>query len=85
MATCVDILRGSKTQKIVLEGYNTLPMHGMMSHMKKSDVERIFHFLTTKNIIKEYYVANAMGFTSAYVQVCHFDVAWPRLQTMPTR
>jgi superfamily II DNA helicase RecQ len=79
MIQCIDILRGSKVQKIVLAGYDTLPMHGCMSHLKKSDVERIFHYLTTQDIVKEYYVSNAMGFSSGYVQVTLTEVAWTRV------
>ncbi len=39
------------------------------SEFKKTDMERIFHFLIVKNILKEIYKNNAGGFNTGYIKV----------------
>ncbi len=45
------------------------------SDLKKGELERIFHFLITEDIVKEIYAQNSSGFSSGYVVVSNlFDI-----------
>lgn len=66
---CVDIYRGMKGSKIINAGFDELEMYGKGNGIKRTEVERIFHFMVVENILKEVYESNAMGFTSGYVEV----------------
>jgi bloom syndrome protein len=76
---CIDIYRGMKNQKVLENNYQELVAYGKGSNIKKTDMERIFHFLIVENALKESYVTNASGFTNAYVHVLNIELAWERL------
>jgi superfamily II DNA helicase RecQ len=65
----VDVYRGSKQSKIVANRHDKLPGFGKASHLKRTEVERLFHFLVSKNVLKEVNTTNKMGFVNGYVTV----------------
>lgn len=69
MPYCIDVYRGSKASKIVSAGHHLISGAGKGTSLRKSEVERIFHFLMTKKILEEYNVTNRMGFCNAYLRV----------------
>jgi bloom syndrome protein len=69
---CMDIYRGSKASKIIQEGHDHLDSYGLGAELKKTDMERIFHFLISKNILKEHVITNGGGFPTAYLKVRNF-------------
>jgi RecQ family ATP-dependent DNA helicase len=69
MNQCIDILRGMKNKTVLQSNHQQLSSHGKLSHLKKGDVERIFHFLVTLNVIKEVYITTSSGFSHGYVDV----------------
>ena len=64
----VDVYRGSKAVKIVNMRHDQLAAFGKGASMKRSECERLFHFLLAKDIISEYHQTKA-GFTHAYVKL----------------
>lgn len=66
---CIDVFRGSKGSKIMQNGHAEVEGFGLGKEMNRSDVERLFHLLVSKQAIEEYTVVNGMGFPSTYVKV----------------
>ncbi|OMH86268.1 ATP-dependent helicase SGS1 [Zancudomyces culisetae] len=59
---------GSKMRKILDLGDNRLPQYGMGSSEKRSDIERIFHYLVSIKAIAEYCEAVYMGSVATYIK-----------------
>ncbi|ODQ50029.1 ATP-dependent DNA helicase, partial [Saitoella complicata NRRL Y-17804] len=66
---CMDIFRGSKTMKIVDNGWDMLEGHGAGASLSKGDAERLMHNLVAEEAIREECVANKMGFVMAYAAI----------------
>lgn len=69
LSYCVDILRGSKVQKIVSAGHDRLQEHGVAKDLQKSDVERVLRNLVLKNVLKEVCQQNYSGFVNSYLKM----------------
>ncbi|KAI8819999.1 P-loop containing nucleoside triphosphate hydrolase protein [Fimicolochytrium jonesii] len=69
MNQCMDIYRGAKTTKVTKFGHNELGQYGKGANLGKGEVERLFRFLVTHQILGEYFKVNGQGFTNAYVAV----------------
>lgn len=69
MLYCTDVFRGSRAQKVMQNGHNEIDGFGAGKDLSRSDVERLFHLLVSKQAIEEYTVVNGMGFPSTYVKV----------------
>ncbi|GAA5983940.1 hypothetical protein JCM11641_001401 [Rhodosporidiobolus odoratus] len=67
MLYAIDVFRGSRSQKIVNAGHDTLPHAGVGSKVDRGDAERLFQLLLSENILGERYERNSLGFTNAYV------------------
>ncbi|KAI8917745.1 P-loop containing nucleoside triphosphate hydrolase protein [Powellomyces hirtus] len=65
----MDVYRGLKLAKIAEKHHNEVPEYGKGKHLKKSEVERLFHFLVGEHIVGELLVTNGQGFTCAYVKL----------------
>lgn len=66
---CQDIVKGSRSSKIIQSGYTNLEQYGLGKKMSKSDIERIFFHLVTIRILQEYSIMNNGGFAASYVKV----------------
>lgn len=66
---CVDVLRGSKTKKILDLGHVNLREYGAASDLERGDVERLFYRLLSEDALAEKNVVNKRGFTSNYLRV----------------
>lgn len=65
---CQDIFKGLNYSKILKNGHNQLPFHGMGKSMNKLELERIFFHLISEDCLTEYSVFRG-GFASNYVKV----------------
>ena len=65
----IDVYRGMKNTKVYDNGFNELVSYGKGAQLRKTDAERIFHYMIVENILEEQYVTNRMGFTTAYLKV----------------
>lgn len=63
--------RGSRSAKIIEANWNAIAGYGLGVDLKKTDIERIFHYLVAKNILKEVVTSNKGGFPSAYLKVLY--------------
>jgi superfamily II DNA helicase RecQ len=68
LSYCVDILRGSRISKIRENNHDTLPMHGAGKALTKSDADRLYKELISKNILRENVQLNAKGFICSYIK-----------------
>lgn len=66
---CVDVLRGSKTKKILDLGHVNLEQYGVASDLERGDVERLFYRLLSEDALAEKNVVNKRGFASNYLHV----------------
>lgn len=66
---CVDVLRGSKTRKILDLGHVNLQEYGAASHLERGDVERLFYRLLSEDALAEKNVVNKGGFALNYLHV----------------
>ena len=66
---CQDIIKGSKSSRVVKAGHANLEEHGSGKSISKSDIERIFFHLVSMGVLKEYSIMNNSGFASSYVRV----------------
>ena len=48
-----DVLKGSKSQKIIQHGHAQCPEHGKLGNLNKSDVERILKKMILDNVLRE--------------------------------
>ena len=71
---CIDVFRGSRGSKILQNGHAEIEGFGAGANLNRSDVERLFHLLVSKEAITEYSVANGMGFPSTYVRVGYLSI-----------
>jgi RecQ family ATP-dependent DNA helicase len=69
LAHCMDVFRGSRHSKIKSLQHESLPAHGKGSHVSKTDTERLFRQLVCDDILEEYLVPSASGFSIAYCRV----------------
>lgn len=65
---CQDVFKGSNNKKIVSLGHHMNPYHGKGKQLEKTDLERIFFYLLSKECLMEYQVMKA-GFASNYVRL----------------
>ncbi|KAH3674840.1 hypothetical protein WICMUC_003043 [Wickerhamomyces mucosus] len=65
---CQDIFRGSKNNKIVTAGHDSLPQHGAGKELERGELERIAFHLISEKILEEYSVFNAAGFATSYIK-----------------
>lgn len=63
----MDIFRGSKSAKIVENGWDRLEGAGVGKLLNRGDSERLFHHLVSEGVFVEKVEANRRGFVSAYV------------------
>ncbi|GMM30410.1 ATP-dependent DNA helicase [Martiniozyma asiatica (nom. inval.)] len=66
---CQDIIKGSKSAKIVNNQLDQNPYHGIGKDMTKTDVERVFFHLIHHNYLIEKSKMNAAKFASNYVKL----------------
>ncbi|KAH3683411.1 hypothetical protein WICPIJ_005630 [Wickerhamomyces pijperi] len=66
---CQDIFRGSKSNKIVTAGHDSLPQHGSGKSLERGDLQRISFHLISEKILEEYSVFNKAGFATSYVRL----------------
>lgn len=66
MVQCIDVFRGSKNKKIVDAGHHMLDEAGVGSAMDRTDVERLFQFMMTKNIWVEQFKSTGV-YTNSYM------------------
>lgn len=71
---CVDVLRGSKTKKILDLGHVNLQEYGAASDLERGDVERLFYRLLSEDALAEKNVVNKRGFTSNYLHVSPYSI-----------
>lgn len=71
---CVDVLRGSKTKKILDLGHVNLEEYGAASDLERGDVERLFYRLLSEDALAEKNVVNKGGFASNYLHVSPYCV-----------
>jgi superfamily II DNA helicase RecQ len=64
---CIDIYKGAKKAKIREGNDDNLEWYGLGSEFSKHDLERILHEMFFKNIVKEIYVTNKIGFSNGYM------------------
>eukprot|EP00842_Homolaphlyctis_polyrhiza_P005313 jgi/Hompol1/5783/HPOL_002061-RA len=69
MNHCVDVYRGMRHAKIMNMEHNKLAEYGQGKHLKRTDVERLFRMLVTKDILNERFENNASGFASGYIRL----------------
>ncbi|GAA6038518.1 hypothetical protein NBRC10512_002505 [Rhodotorula toruloides] len=67
MIYAIDVLRGSKTQKIAGAGHDKLAHAGKGSSIDRGDCERLFQLLGAEQVLGERYERNGLGFTNAYL------------------
>lgn len=71
---CVDVLRGSKTKKILDLKHVNLEEYGAASDLERGDVERLFYRLLSEDALAEKNVVNKGGFASNYLRVSPYCV-----------
>ena len=71
---CVDVLRGSKTKKILDLGHNNLNEYGAASDLERGDVERLFYRLLSEDALAEKNLVNKGGFASNYLHVSPYSI-----------
>lgn len=71
---CVDVLRGSKTKKILDLGHNNLKEYGAASDLERGDVERLFYRLLSEDALAEKNLVNKGGFASNYLHVSPYSI-----------
>jgi bloom syndrome protein len=63
------VYRGSKAAKVISAGHDKLAEFGKGQAIRRTEVERIFHFMMLENILTEVSLTNRMGFASSYLRV----------------
>lgn len=53
MKMVVDVLRGSKNEKILRQGFEKLPIHGKLSGFKEEDLREMVHTLLLQGFLKQ--------------------------------
>lgn len=71
---CVDVLRGSRTKKILDLGHNNLKEYGAASDLERGDVERLFYRLLSEDALAEKNLVNKGGFASNYLHVSPYSI-----------
>ncbi|KAK6095035.1 ATP-dependent DNA helicase sgs1 [Batrachochytrium dendrobatidis] len=66
---CVDIFRGSKQAKIMSMMHDQIEGYGVGRMYTRTTVERLFHFLVSRDVLVERCEFNASGFSSGYVKL----------------
>ncbi|KAJ2892900.1 ATP-dependent DNA helicase sgs1 [Coemansia aciculifera] len=64
-----DILRGSKSKRILDRGDDRLPAYGMGKAMVRGDADRLCQHLVLRQVLDEYCESNAAGYVSTYVRL----------------
>lgn len=49
----IDVLKGSKNQKIIKEEHAKLPLHGRLSKLQKTDIERFLRKMMAEGLLRE--------------------------------
>lgn len=65
----IDIFRGSKGQKLVKDGFDSLREHGVGKSFLKHEAEKIFRALIMEGYLRENCLPNNAGFISSYLKV----------------
>lgn len=63
----VDVFKGSAVKKVMNEGHNNVPLHGMGKSWARLDVERLFRRLIMDEYLKERLMVKEEGITFAYL------------------
>jgi len=66
---CVDVFRGSQNQKVMSSYHNELSSYGKGKQYIKADVERMFHYLITEEVLYEKCERGQMGYVNSYIQI----------------
>lgn len=66
---CQDVFRGSKGNKIVSAGHDSLPHHGAGKELERGDLQRITFHLISEKVLEEYSVFNKAGFATSYIRL----------------
>ena len=66
---CVDLVRGTKTQKVRDAGHDRINGHGVGKTMNKSDCMRLMNELVTQKYLMEKTEMTKAGFSSKYIYI----------------
>ena len=53
MSHYVDVLKGSKNQKVLAAGHDQLQQHGRLNELKNNDIERLLRKMMSEGLIRE--------------------------------